>query len=71
MRTPERMLSSPHVKERDIPTQLAKSALRGHGAVHVVVARLAVEVHLVARPDLTAAAIDTAKDLFAKFTTRR
>ena len=44
MRTPERMLSSLHVKERDIPAQLAKSALREHCAVHVVVARLAVEI---------------------------
>ena len=63
-------LCIPPVKEADIPTLLAKSALLAPGAMHVVVARKAVEVHLRARPDLKTAALDTVKNLMGQASVR-
>ena len=57
-------------KEADIPTLLAKAALLAPGAMHVVLAGKAVEVHLRARPELTTAAMDTARDLLGRVSAR-
>lgn len=59
-------LGTAPLKEADIPTLLAKAALLAPGAMHVVVARKAVEDHLRARPELTAAAMGVAKDLMGR-----
>ena len=53
-----------------MPTLLAKSALLAPGAMHVVVARKAVEAHLCARPHLATAAMDTVKNLMGRASVR-
>lgn len=57
-------------KEAEIPTLLAKAALLAPGAMDVVTASKAVEVQLQSRPELTAAAKVTAKDLFGQRSVR-
>ena len=63
-------LGTPPLKEVDVPTLLAKAAFLAPGAMHVSEARKAVEAHLLARPALKTAAVDAAKDLFGRVSTR-